>query len=285
MIREGLTQLNGKRVYIERLQDKVYTITEVEEVLYQGKSPYQLIEVTRDIYGKTLYLDNITQVASEDEHVYHEALTHPPLIVHENPRKILIIGGGDGGLLREVLKHDIVEEAVLVEIDKMVIEVVEKYLPEIPSGSFQHPKARIIIGDGLVFLEETEEKFDIIFIDVTDDVESPFHTEKYVSLMKKCLKEGGILVFQSLGVFEHKGAQKKILKVLEKFFKNTGVYVVYVPSFNGLWSFTYASDKYSLEEITPEIIEERLKKRKVKTRFYTPKAHQLLFLSSLYLNL
>jgi spermidine synthase len=138
--------------------------------LFSQRSPYQKIEVvdTYD-YGRVLILDGIFQTSKEDEFIYHEMMAHLPLFYHASPQKVLIIGGGDGGVLREVLRHPI-EKAYLVEIDKKVIEVAKKFLPFIPQRAFQDKRAEIIIGDGAKFVKEYRDFFDVVIIDSTDPI-------------------------------------------------------------------------------------------------------------------
>jgi len=278
-VKIGLNIIDGEKFYVEPITPNSYHMVKVENIVYSHKSKYQLIEIidTYD-YGRVLILDHSTQVSDRDEYIYHEIFTHPILISHPNPRKILIIGGGDGGLLREVLKHRMVEEAVLVEIDGEVIEVVEKYLPSIPQGAFKDPRSRIIIGDGAEFVEKTDEIFDVIFMDVTDDIgpSTPLYQLEFYRKVKEILNSGGIFVTQSLGVEQHPNARLKIISDLKKIFRLSDFYAVYVPSFNNRWSFTFASDILNPLEIDLETVKRRFWKRNLKTKYYSPEIHYAL---------
>lgn len=171
---------------------------EVEEVLFEGKSKYQDIIVFKSAsYGKVLVLDGVIQCTESDEFSYQEMITFLPLNSHPCPKKVLIIGGGDGGVIREVVKHPAVESIVLCEIDEKVIEVSKKYLPKMACG-FSSPKLTQFIGDGFEYMKEHENEFDVIITDSSDPVgpaESLFQ-RGYYELMKKALKPDGILCCQ-----------------------------------------------------------------------------------------
>lgn len=171
---------------------------EVEEVLFEGKSKYQDIIVFKSTsHGKVLVLDGVIQCTESDEFSYQEMITFLPLNSHPCPKKVLIIGGGDGGVIREVIKHPAVESIVLCEIDEKVIEVSKKYLPKMACG-FSSSKLTQFIGDGFEYMKEHVNEFDVIITDSSDPVgpaESLFQ-RGYYELMKKALKPGGILCCQ-----------------------------------------------------------------------------------------
>ncbi|KAH7698389.1 Protein SPDS-1 b [Aphelenchoides avenae] len=171
---------------------------QVEEVLFHERSKYQDVLVFKSrTYGNVLVLDGIIQCTERDEHSYQEMLTHLPMFAHPNPRKVLIIGGGDGGILREVLKHDTVERVTMCEIDELVVDVSKKYLPHM-SKDFGHPKLDLHIGDGFDFLKNHKDEFDVVITDSSDPVgpaESLFG-KSYYELINDSLRAGGILSSQ-----------------------------------------------------------------------------------------
>lgn len=174
----------------------------VEEILYHEKSEFQDILVFKSTdYGNVLVLDGIIQVSERDEFAYQEMISHVPLYAHRHPKKILVIGGGDGGVLREVVKHSCVEEATLVEIDRKVIELSKKFLPTM-SSSFDHPKVQIQLCDGFQFLKDvadSDNKYDVIITD-SSDPEGPaeaFFQKDYFDLLFNALNENGIVIAQS----------------------------------------------------------------------------------------
>jgi len=170
----------------------------VNQILHHEKSQYQDVLVFESSdYGTVLVLDNVIQCTERDEFSYQEMITHLAMNSHPNPKKVLVIGGGDGGVLREVVKHDTVEEAILCDIDEAVIRVSKKYLPSMSIG-FQHPAVKVHIGDGFKFLEDRKNEFDVIITDSSDPegpAESLFQ-KPYFELLNGALREGGVITTQ-----------------------------------------------------------------------------------------
>ncbi|OAA59070.1 spermidine synthase [Niveomyces insectorum RCEF 264] len=170
----------------------------VKKVLHHEKSKYQdvlLFESTD--YGTVLVLDNVIQCTERDEFSYQEMITHLALHSHPNPKKVLVIGGGDGGVLREVVKHDCVEEAILCDIDEAVIRLSKQYLPGMAAG-FNHPKVKVHVGDGFQFLHDYQNAFDVIITD-SSDPEGPAESlfkKSYFQLLHSALREGGVITTQ-----------------------------------------------------------------------------------------
>ncbi|KAE9555166.1 hypothetical protein FO519_001661 [Halicephalobus sp. NKZ332] len=171
---------------------------QIDEVLFHEKSKYQDVLVFKSkTYGNVLILDGIIQCTERDEFAYQEMLAHLPMFAHPNPKRVLIIGGGDGGILREVLKHDIVEHVTMCEIDEMVIDVSKKFLPGM-AEKFNSPKLNLFIGDGFEFLKNHKNQFDVVITDSSDPVgpaESLFG-KSYYQLLNEAMREGGILSSQ-----------------------------------------------------------------------------------------
>ncbi len=221
-----------------------YTVTEVYESF---ESPFQRIEVfeAKD-WGTVLALGGVTNVTDRDESPYHELLAHVPMLSHPNPKRVLIIGGGDGGTLREVLRHPEVEEAVLVDIDGEVIRCARQYFPGL-AVALDHPKAKVIVGDGLAYVQEAAEageKFDVILVDSTDPVDAAVElfTEVFYRDCGRLLGEHGILVPQS------DSPAFNIDRVVAINEKLSGLFTHATPYFGqcmaypgGYWSFTAAS--------------------------------------------
>ncbi|PYI06840.1 spermine synthase [Aspergillus sclerotiicarbonarius CBS 121057] len=170
----------------------------VNQILHHEKSKYQDVLVFESSdYGTVLVLDNVIQCTERDEFSYQEMITHLAMNSHPNPKKVLVIGGGDGGVLREVVKHETVEEAILCDIDEAVIRVSKKYLPGMSIG-FQHPNVKVHVGDGFKFLEERKNEFDVIITDSSDPegpAESLFQ-KPYFELLRDALREGGVITTQ-----------------------------------------------------------------------------------------
>lgn len=272
----GIIELNGEKYYVEPLAENTLTLTKIKKVYFSKKSKLQLIEIVESYdYGLGLYLDYSSQLSEVDEYVYHEIFVHPVMLGHPNPRKVLIIGGGDGGALREVLKHPTVEKAVLVEIDEEVIEAVKKYLPFIPQNAFDDSRAKILIEDGVKYVANTPEKYDVVIMDATDDIgpSVPLYRVEFYRAVRDVMNRDGIFITQALGLEQHKGALEKIYFDLKKVFKTVDFYYTYIPSFCNRWGFVFASDHYNIMEVEKEELEKRFKNREIKTRYYNPEIH------------
>jgi len=192
----------------------------VNQILHHEKSQYQDVLVFESSdYGTVLVLDNVIQCTERDEFSYQEMITHLAMNSHPNPKKVLVIGGGDGGVLREVVKHDTVEEAILCDIDEAVIRVSKKYLPSMSIG-FQHPAVKVHIGDGFKFLEDRKNEFDVIITDSSDPegpAESLFQ-KPYFELLNGALREGGVITTQAENQWLHIALISKLKKSCQEVF-------------------------------------------------------------------
>ncbi|MBV8675765.1 MAG: fused MFS/spermidine synthase, partial [Planctomycetaceae bacterium] len=169
----------------------------------KARTAMQDVEIVETLsYGPMLLLDGIIQSAEDDEHVYHEALVHPGLIAHDGPREVLIIGGGEGATLREVLRHQSVERASMVDIDGQLVELCKEHLDDWHRGSFDDPRAEVLIGDGRGFLEMTDRTFDVVICDITDFLDHGpalrLYTKQFYELIGRRLNPGGVLIVQAL---------------------------------------------------------------------------------------
>jgi spermidine synthase len=214
------------------------------KVLYDRRSAFQKIEIieNRD-YGRVLFLDGLLQTTDKDEFYYHEMLVHPALSSHPAPRRVLIIGGGDGGTLREVLKHP-VERAWMVEIDGQVIEACRKHF-----GWIEEPlaggRAELVIGDGNVFVRETKERFDVILVDSSDPVgpSAVLHEEGLYRQLRKKLRPGGIIAAQAGSLVLHLDQHAAKARFLGRMFKHMRFYLGPTPTYPvGTWCYTFLSD-------------------------------------------
>jgi len=231
----------------------------VKEEIAHIKSEYQDIHLfnTYD-FGKLLVIDGAVQTTVKDEFIYHEMIVHPPMLTHPDPKRILIIGGGDGGAAREALKHD-PDEVHIVEIDEKVVELSRKYLPEI-SCAYDDPRVHLHIQNGVEFIKNGE-KFDVLIIDSTDPVGPAaglFEKDFYVNL-KKVLRDGGVISQQCGTPFYHPEEVCKVKTIVEKIFRYVKIYLAYIPTYpSGMWSFIIASD----------VPIEKRRKVKFKTKYY-----------------
>ncbi len=218
-----------------------------------------------------LLLDGMVQTTEKDEFVYHEMITRVALNAHPAPRKVLIIGGGDGGTLREVVRHPHVEEGILVEIDERVVQAARDFFPGL-SCSFDEPKARVLIADGIQYVKEHKNSFDIIIVDSTEPVGPAvelFSAAFYENCFK-ALKEDGILVVQSESPFFNADVIQMAYGGIQKWFPITRLYLASVPTYpSGLWSFTIGSKKYD-----PEVVSFQDRSN---SKYYTPEVHKAAF--------
>lgn len=192
----------------------------VNKILHVEKSKYQDVLVFESAnYGNVLVLDNVIQATERDEFSYQEMIAHLALASHPNPKKVLVIGGGDGGVLREVIKHECVEEATLCDIDEAVIRVSKQFLPEM-SASYSHPKVKTFIGDGFKFLDDFKNTFDVIITDSSDPegpAESLFQ-KPYFQLLKEALTEKGVITTQAENIWLHLPIIKDLKKACNEVF-------------------------------------------------------------------
>ncbi|MBZ4687227.1 MAG: spermidine synthase [Clostridia bacterium] len=243
----------------------------VKEVLHHEKSEYQDIKVVdTERFGRMLLLDDVIQTTVKDEFVYHEMISMVALNTHPNPENVLVIGGGDGGTIREIVKHPKVKKATLVEIDEGVVKASKKYLPELACG-FDDPKAEVIIDDGIKFVKESTAQFDVILIDSTDPVgaaEGLFSANFYKSV-HNALKEDGIFAAQTESPFFNRDLIKRINKDVREIFPVCRLILANVPTYpGGLWTFTMGSKKYLPEEVDIENIPD------LNTRYYSKEIHK-----------
>ena len=216
----------------------------VKKPLFKQESQCQRIEVFENQYfGRVLMLDGLVQTTEKDEFFYHEMLVHPALLVHPSPRNMLVIGGGDGGVLKEILRNP-VESVCLVEIDPLVIEVSKEYFPWL-SPALNDERTELVISDGREFIRETDRRFDTIFVDSSDSVgpSVPLHEKDFFSRMKRCLREDGIIVGQAGSSLYHMDSIKKKNDFLKPLFNIVSFYSSPVPTYpGGSWAYVFLSE-------------------------------------------
>lgn len=271
--------------FTERQEEHSGLTVRVKDVLFSGKSKYQEIQIL-DTYslGKVLVLDNTYQTTERDEAYYHELLAHVPLFTHPNPHHVLVIGGGDGGTVREVLKHKTVESVDLVEIDEVVVRECKKHMPSLSSG-FNDKRASIIFEDGAKYVKETSKKYDVVIVDSPDPVGPAtvlFEKEFYANI-KRILNEDGLMVEQTESPLFSPEFVKNIRGIFLEVYPIVRQYLTVVYTYPGAtWSFTMGSLKYDPLSIDEKLIEERFEG--IKTKIYYPKIHKSFFALPRYIN-
>ncbi len=249
------------------------------QILAEKETKYQAIVIMQTPnFGKILMIEGVVQFSEKDEAIYHEALAHPIMSMHENPKKVLIVGGGDGGILREVLKHPI-KSATLVDIDEELIKLTRKHIP-IAEKAFKDPRTKIIIEDGKKFVLNTKEKFDIIILDLGDP-EGPsvqLFTKDFYEQVKKILEKKGIIVTQVDSLTLQPQVSGSSMTALKQVFKETYLYNAFIQSFFTINGFCIASD----QKLKTKDITKNLKQRKIKLKAHTAEQIQDLLKTNAY---
>jgi spermidine synthase len=253
----------------------------MERVLYRDRTEHQdLVIFENRTLGRMMSLDGVVQTAEGDEFVYHEMLTHVPILAHGRAKRVLIVGGGDGGMLRRCLEHRSVERVTMVEIDRGVVDLCRKYLPSIGAGAFDDPRTDLVIADGCRFVAETEDRFDVVIVDSTDPhgPGAVLFTSEFYADCKRCLTPGGILVTQNGVPFFQPGELADTWRRRASLFADSWFYVAPVPSYyGGFMAFGWATDDGELRRLDVEAIAPRAAAAGLKTRYYTPEIHVASF--------
>ncbi|OPX30962.1 MAG: spermidine synthase [Candidatus Omnitrophica bacterium 4484_171] len=246
------------------------------KIIHRKKTPYQDMQLySTPRFGKMLTLDGAIQTTEADEFIYHEMLTHPAMITHPNPKNILIIGGGDGGALREVLKYKI-KKVYLVEIDKDVINISKKYLDKICQKSFHDKRLNIVIDDGAKFIKNTKERFDIVIVDSPDPIGPAkiLFSKSFYSRVNSILTSKGIMIRQSGSTTLQADELKSSYKTLKKIFPVVEVQLAAIPTYiGGFFSFIIASKGTNPKKLNVKDIKKRINKLRLRTKYYNPEVH------------
>jgi len=241
--------------------------------------PYQHVEIVDTVsFGRALVLDDALQTTEADEYLYHEPLVQIPLLAHPHPRRVLIVGGGDGGALRHILMHETVEKAVQVEIDRLVVDACQEWLPDLADGAFQHPRAELVIGDGLAYMRDVSEPFDVILVDSTDPVgpAEGLISEEFYRLAAGALARDGIFAMQTGSPLLMRDELDAAAGRMRSVFPIVKTYLGHVPSYPGvLWSWTAGSA--ALDPSIPR------RSPPAGLRYYTPDVHRAAFALPAYL--
>jgi spermidine synthase len=249
----------------------------IRSVLYEDNSEFQhTLIVDSDKYGRMLLLDGIVQTTEKDEFIYHEMMVHVPMLSHPDPERVLIIGGGDGGILREVLRYESVTVATMVEIDPGVVELCKKYLPTINNGAFEDSRTNLIISDGAAFVEEADDKFDLIIVDSCDPVgpATVLFSKAFYSNIHKRLDKEGIMVCQTGSLHMQVNEQVETHALLSDIYGYAAPYVFAVPTYiGGLFSAMFCSDNIDPCKTGIDMLEEKTAINNLKTRYYNPGMH------------
>ena len=260
--------------YTEKQTDAFGITAKIKQSLVTEKTDYQdLAIIETEQFGRMLVLDGMVMTTVKDEFVYHEMVAHPVLNTHPNPKHVLIVGGGDGGVVREVLKHQAVEKVVLVDIDGKVIEYSKRFLPEI-AGALDNPRVEVIVNDGFLHIHEHKNSYDVIMVDSTEPVgpavqlfERGFYQGIY-----EALTMDGIFVAQTDNPWFKGDLIRKVYKDVKEIFPIVRVYCANIPTYpSGLWTFTIGSKTYDPLQCNEAQMSE------LETKYYTPRLHKAAF--------
>lgn len=274
-----------RKTFSEVLHHGVQLSFAAEEVLHEESTGHhELVLIRNSTFGKVLLLDNVVQVTSADEFMYHEMLAHVPLMAHEDPANVLIIGGGDCGLAEEVLKHDRVSSLTQVEIDASVLEFSRKHFSDFNAPVFEDPRFSVEIDDGAAFAAKTDKRFDVIIVDSTDPIgpgEALF-TQQFYGDLRRILKPGGIVVTQNSVPFLQAREFLTGFGALASVFPVAVPYLVCVPTYvGGHMTLGWASESDEALKVAEETLRERAKN--IHTRYYTPAHHHAAFVLPRYI--
>lgn len=254
---------------------------EVIEQLFTLDTGFQQLEIfTNPLLGRVMTLDGVVQTTEKDEFVYHEMLTHVPLLAHPLPKRVLIIGGGDGGILREVMKHPCVEQVTMVEIDAAVIEMAKRFFPAHSAGAFDDARLQLVIGDGVAFVNDTQEQFDVVISDSTDPygpAEALFSADFYTAI-RRCLNDGGVFVAQNGVPFYQLDELLDTAKRFKPLFADSHFFTAAVPTYvGGIMTLAWGATDKGLRHTPIEQLQQRYAERALSTRYYTPAMHVASF--------
>lgn len=264
----------------EKTGDYLNIQYKAKEKLFSKQSEFQKVEVYDcEFYGKMLFNEDLVMVSEKDEFVYHDMITHVPMFTHPDPKNVLVIGGGDGGTAREVLRHSSVEHCTMVEIDGVVVDACKEFIPQ-TSKDLSHPKLTLLIDDGVKFVREAKEsgsRFDVIIVDSSEPIgpSTPLFGLEFYQDIYSILNEDGIVVSQGESPYYHQEMQVKLMSILSETFPKTNIYNYANLTYpGGFWSFTYAS-----KSLCPlnDFKSDRLNNSNLDFEYYNEEIHRASF--------
>lgn len=263
--------------YQETLYDGYGQRFRMDTLLHEVRNGHQHLVIFENArMGRVMALDGVIQTTEADEFIYHEMLAHVPIIAHGNARRVLIIGGGDGGILREVRRHHTVESITLVGIDRTVVDICKEFLPNHSCGAFDDPRLNLLIDDGMNFVTHTTETFDVIISDFTDPVGAGegLLSENFYQACRRCLSDGGILVTQNGTPFMQLNDVQTTASRMDGLFCDWHFYTAAVPTYiGGSMTFAWGSTDGSYRKQSLDVLRQRFAGSGIVTRYYNPEIH------------
>ena len=273
-----MTDMTGWSV--ERLHDDHAQALREEQVHYDSKTDHQRLRVFENpTFGRVLTLDGVVQTTEGDNFIYHEMMSHVPILAHGDARRVLIIGGGDGGMAKTVLKHQTVQHLTMVEIDAGVVDFSKEYLPTLSDGAFDDPRLELVITDGADFMRETEGGYDVIIIDSTDPVGpgEVLFTDHFYGHAHRALSPEGILVTQNGVPFLQGDELTHTMRAFKELFRDWTCYTATVPTYaGGPMAFGWGTDGKA-RHTDLDTLKARFDAAAIETDYYTPEVHKAAF--------
>ncbi len=267
--------------YRETLYKNYGQFFTVDKMLHEVRTEHQHLVIFENAQmGRVMALDGAIQTTEADEFIYHEMLTHVPIIAHGTARNILIIGGGDGAMLREVCRHSSVDRITMVEIDQTVVDMCKEYLPNHSSGAYDDPRVNLVINDGMSFVANCTEKFDVIISDCPDPTgpAEVLFSEGFYQACHRCLSDDGIFVAQNGTPFLQLDEVKTTAKNIQGLFADWHFYHAAVPTYiGGSMTFAWAAKNRQLRQLPIATLRQRFAGSGVVTRYYNADIHQAAF--------
>jgi spermidine synthase len=271
----------GEHMLMEPLNDSTGFYIKATKQIGEWQTRFQKMQIYETPhYGKLFRLDGFNMTSEREEFVYHENLIHPALTAHAAPKKVLIVGGGDGGSSEEALKHPSVEQVTMVEIDGDVIQVAKEHFRAVHNGVFDNPKLRVIVDDGMKFVRETQEKFDLIALDLNDPMgpAEALYSLEFFQQLRAALAVGGALVLHIGSPVARPERVSELAQRLNNVFRIVRPYTMYIPLYGSLWAMAVCSDKLDPKAYTADEIDRRIEARKMQElKYYNGETHEGVF--------
>ncbi len=273
----------------KKFQETLYqgfrTTYDCTEVFFDSATDHQRLVIFKNpLFGRMMMLDGVTQTTEADEFIYHEMLAHVPILAHGAAKRVLIIGGGDGGILREVLRHPGVERCTMVEIDPSVVELSKQHLPHHSNGAFDDVRTDLVFDDGAAFVRDPgdahQNAYDVMIVDSTDPIGpgEVLFTDTFYANARRCLTSGGVLVTQNGVPFMQPDELKTTMTHFRHLFNDASCYLATIPTYvGGPMALGWASDDRALRNVSEETIAARFAEAELETRYYSPAVHKAAF--------
>ena len=270
--------------FMDPLNENLYTMYRVRREVLNVRTHYQEVRIL-DTYqmGRVLVLDNKIQSAEYDEFIYHECLVHPAMVGSASPQHVLILGGGEGAALREVVRYCSMKRVVMVDLDREIIDICKQHLPSWHAGAFKDSRLDLKFDDARAYMESSNEMFDVIIMDISDPIEggpaSELYTKEFFTEIKRHMHPSSLFVMQALEIYLKPSHQHAIIhNTLKQVFTNVASYYEYVPSYGSFWGFAICSEIHEPARLQPDMINERLHREGINSlRYYDGIAHQRIF--------